>query len=362
MLYFYKSISPHPIENLHKYLHHFFTQLFAEVNPTYDRAHHIHADFQLIIDAYTEQIDNRLLAVFNAYMGLQPNEKQIVQEAYKNNNDVEGVCNKTVKPIKFTELPVATIAPLKGLYDSNGVLYSMLTSKTGYQTIKDKCENLKAHFVKFREANKYSVCSFCGMENLLTVHDNSKNEYDHYISKGDYPFCSINFNNLAPICDYCNKGGNKGQKDIPFVPKSNPQVQEELYYPYSTTFPDHEIVLKINSANTDLSNINSWTLSIDCIPAQNIKRKERWMEIYNIESRYKSKIADDSYQWKERIISKHSLRCKKKGDTFEQFKEDILDDFSEYKKWNNGIHMKTFDEFIMNDPNCESYLTGKFVL
>jgi len=66
--------------------------------------------------------------------------------------------------------------------------------------------------------------------------------------------------------------------------------------------------------------------------------------------------------WKLRIIDKYRLRCKKNGRPFAEFKEDILGDFVEYKKWNNGILMKTFDEFIMNDPNCESYLIGNFTV
>ncbi|MDB5012219.1 MAG: hypothetical protein JWQ25_421, partial [Daejeonella sp.] len=139
-------------------------------------------------------------------------------------------------------------------------------------------------------------------------------------------------------------------------------IQTELYFPYSTSFPDHEIYLRITSATTDLTDINSWTLDIECNPAQNSSKKDRWVEIYNIESRYKSKIAGDKYRMMDRIISKYSIRCKKRGVSFEDFKEDILDDFSEYKNWNNGILMKTFDEFIMSDPNCESYLTGNINL
>jgi hypothetical protein len=251
---------------------------------------------------------------------------------------------------------------LKDLYGSEGLLYKMLTSKNYYQAVKNRCGSLKGHFENFRTTNLFSICPFCGMENLLTDYDDSKNEYDHYISKGDYPFCSINFNNLVPVCDYCNKGGNKGTKDIPFLPDSNPQVQEELYFPYSSTFPDHEIVLSINSANTDLSDVNNWTLNIGCTPAPNENRKDRWIEIYNIKNRYKSKIAGDSYRWKDRIVTKHALRCKKKGVSFDDFKKDILDDFREYKNYNNGIMMKCFDEFIVNDPNCESYLTGHIAI
>jgi hypothetical protein len=362
MLYFYRPIT-HPITNMHVYMHYFFTQLFAEVSPIYDHTAYIHVDFKAIIDKYTVQLDTKLLAVFNAYMSLvSPNDKTTVQNAYSNNNNIEGICNNIVRPYKFSELPPPIVPPVRELYDSTGVLYKMLTSKAGYPSIKNRCGSLKGHFERFREANKHSICPFCGMENLLTDYDDSKNEYDHYISKGDYPFCSINFTNLVPVCDYCNKAGNKGSKDIPFSPNSNPQVQEKLYFPYSSAYPDHEISLIINAANTDLSDIDSWTLVINCTPVQNANRKERWVEIYNIENRYKSKIAKDSYKWMDRIVTKHRLRCKKKGVSFNDFREDILDDFTEYKDYNNAIMMKCFDEFIVNDPNCESYLTGHVII
>ncbi|WP_439555188.1 hypothetical protein [Dyadobacter sp.] len=338
---------------------HFFTHLFAEVSPTY--ANLIHADFQSIIDHHGV-LDEKLKAVFTAYVALAPAEKTEVQQAYNNNSSIEQICNNVIKPAKFSELPVSIQDSLKALYGSKGALYSMLTAKDDYDAIKNRCGSLKGHFEKFREQNKLSVCPFCGMENLLTDYDDAKNEYDHYLSKGDYPFCSIDFNNLTPICDYCNKSGNKGQKDIPFEPRSNPQIQAELYYPYSSAFPDHNIQLTINATDTDLSEIDTWTLSIECIPAANTRRKTRWLEIYNIESRYKAKIAGDSYQWKDRIVSKHSLRCKKNNVPFADFKDDILDDFATPLKWNNGVLMKCFDEFIMNDPNCEANLDGIIII
>jgi hypothetical protein len=356
MLYFYTQIS-HPMNNMHVYMHHFFMQLFAEASPNYNHAVFIHPDFQSIINNHGV-LNQKLELVFTAYMGLTIAEKTQVQQAYNKNNDIEQVCNNAVRPVKFSELPMEIQDCLKGLYGSKGILYQMLTAKNDYDAVKNRCGSLKGHFEQFRKENKFSVCPFCGMENLLTDYDDAKNEYDHYLSKGDYPFCSVNFNNLTPVCDYCNKAGNKGPKDIPFQPKTDPQIQDELYYPYSSAFPDHGIQLTINAANTDLKDIDNWTLSIDCIPAGNAEKKDRWLEIYNIKSRYKAKIAGDSYQWKDRIVSKHALRCKKNKTPFADFKTDILDDFAAPIKWNNGILMKCFDEFIMNDPNCEANLTG----
>jgi hypothetical protein len=151
---------------------------------------------------------------------------------------------------------------------------------------------------------------------------------------------------------FFNRSGNKVSKDIPIILKSFSSVQDELYFPYSTAYPNHEIYVSINSIITDLSDINSGTLDIDFTLPQNARKKDRGVEIYNIQSRYKAQIAKDSYKWKERIIKKRNLRCKQNGVDFQIFKIDISNNFTDYCDWNNGIQMKCFDEFVLNYPNC----------
>ena len=362
MLYFYKSISPQPIENLHNYLDFFFTRMFDDSQTVYSHAYLIHPDFQDIVNEYKTQIDDRLRAIFNAYIALpSAQEKQIIKDAYANNNNIEGICNNQIRPYKYDDLHENIRNEVKELYDSEGVLYSMLTSKTAYKPMKDKCGDLITHFNAFRTINKTSICPFCGMENLLPINDKAKNDYDHYISKGKYPFCSINFYNLVPTCGNCNKAPNKGQKDIPYNVKVNPVAREEIFYPYSN-IDNHEIILSITSSDTNLDDTNNWNLQIDCRPIINSIRKERWMEIYDIEYRYKTKIAGDNYDWKQRIVDEYYRKCTKRGDSFENFKEDILATFEDYLKINNGILRKSFDEFIMNDPNCETNLKGTLMI
>jgi len=351
MLYFYKSISPHPIENLHTYLHFFFTQLFAETSPTYDHAIHIHADFKATIDKNKVQVDDKLNAIFAAYMALQPIEKQSVKDAYANNNNVTGICNMTVVPVKYDALPIGFRTPIESLYDNlwgdNKIL--------GYTNVVAKCGTLKEHFTKFRETNDYSVCPFCGIDSLICKSDDGKDDYDHYLPKSKYPFISVNFENLLPMCHNCNSK-NKGQVDTPFVKDTT--TQRPLYYPLDNSTPNHEIKLAINATNYDLSNPASWTLNIVCEPAININKKEAWAEIFKIEKRYKSIIADESKVWKGWIFEKHRKLCKKNGVAYPVFHEDAVDDFNDCFNINKGVLMDTFYKFVLNDPNCESYLTG----
>lgn len=278
MLYFYKPISPHPIENLHNYLDYFFTRLFAEVHPAYDHAHYIHPDFQEIINEYKVQLDDRMKATLIAYMSLNANEKAIVREAYNQNNNIQGVCDVTVRPVKYDGLSSKIREIIKKLYDNlwgdNKIL--------GYKKVEDKCGTVKQHFDLFRKTNVYSVCPFCGMESLQCEHDDGRDDYDHFLPKAQYPFISVNFLNLFPMCHRCNSK-SKGINDTPFLP--NTITQRPLYYPYDTTIPDHNITLTINSSDTDLSDPATWTLEIDCTPIANRAKKDSWIQIFNIETR-----------------------------------------------------------------------------
>lgn len=353
MLYFYQPISPHPIENLHTYLDYFFTRLFAEVHPTYDHAYYIRLDFQGIIDKNKVQLDDRLSAVFNSYMGLQPHEKARVQEAYDNNNNIEGVCNMTVRPIKYAGLPIGIKQQIEDLYDY------LWDGALKLAAVKTNCGTVKQHSDKLRKINESSVCPFCGMESLLNEYDDGRDDYDHYLPKAQYPFISVNFLNLFPMCHRCNSK-SKGTNDTPFVPQTT--TQRPIYYPYDATITDHSITLTFTSANTDLSDPATWTLEVDCTPTANRAKKDSWMQIFNIETRYKAKIAKDSYKWKERIRRKYKLRNTQADFSFVLFKSDILDDYEEYKTIDNGILMKYFDAFIVNDPHFEANLTGIVVI
>lgn len=355
MIYFYQSISPQPIENLHACLHHFYTQLLVPVPPAYTRAIFIHANFVAAATANKNNLESKLITIHLVYSALTPAEKLVVQSAYANNNNILGICNRTVDPIKYSQLPNAIQQPVRSLYDS---IWTMLSHKDAYVEIKNLCGTLKTHFETFRQTNLKSVCPFCGMGSLLHAEDKMKNAYDHYIPKSEYPFCSVNFQNLFPICDTCNKNGNKGFKDIPYFPAPNNTVREVLYFPYNNATEGHKIKLKISSSSFNLSNKNSWTLDIDCDPTANRSRKDRWIEIYNIEDRYKSKIASDSYSWMDDILKEFKTKSKRAHFVMADFKSDILNRYEDVFMKNNWIIEKCFHEFYLNDPNFDSSITS----
>jgi hypothetical protein len=355
MLYFYKPTPAHQIENLHKYLDYFFVRLFGEVSLTYQHNIHIHPDFLECINEYTVQLDDKLRAIFDAYKLLKKRDKNKVKSAYQKNNDIAAVCKKSVAPIKYGELPLTIRTPIESLYDNlwgdNKIL--------GYSKVVEKCGTLKQHFTNFRELNEFCVCPFCGLESLICKSDDGKDDYDHYLPKSKYPFISVNFNNLLPMCHKCNSK-SKGQDDTPY--SKNPIRQRTLYFPLDDNTPNHEIKINIDSQDYDLSNPITWKLNFLCKPSYNINKSQSWQEVFKVEKRYKSILADESHIWKGWIIEKHRKMCKKNKIDYSIFQEVTIDDFSDIFNMDKGILIDSFYKFVLNDPNCESYLTGNVIV
>lgn len=349
MIYFYKTLSPHKIENLQKYLEYFFAKLFTDSFPTYTHADFIHANFQPVIDANTVQVDDKLKAIHKAYMKLKAPKRTIVKNAFKNNSNTEGICAGTVKPYKYIDLPNGIRSPLKSFYDE------LWASILAYARVVDKCGSLKEHFNQFRKKNRNSVCPFCGVDGLLNEYDDLKNAYDHYIPQKKYPFCSVLFKNLSPICDTCNRSGNKGSKDIPFKPKT--KVQRPLYFPYATV-ANHKIKLSITSTSTDLKKLSNWTLNIDCVPATNTNKKEAWNEIFNIEKRYKAIIAKGSSHWANQIVKELHMQSKQTGFNLNNYITNKIFSYSDLENQKEAIVQKCFHEFYLNHPGFKKSIKG----
>ena len=135
--------------------------------------------------------------------------------------------------------------------------------------------------------------------------------------------------------------------------------QRPVFYPYADVSNNHEIVLSIKAESTDLRYPEKWELIIGCRPARNDRQKKAWIEIFNIESRYKARISKDNYKWKDRIITRYHNQVVNEKRDFNLFKNDILSDFSEYNDFECGILLKCFNEFLANDVNFEKNLKGE---
>ena len=113
--------------------------------------------------------------------------------------------------------------------------------------------------------------------------------------KGKYPFNSINFNNLAPACHECNST-YKLSKDPLFDPKDPLLAQtggrRKSFYPFKTQ--PHDINIKITLNSPYWTNITPEDINLTTGPEAIREEIDTWMDVYEIEKRYKAKCCGEN--------------------------------------------------------------------
>ncbi|MFZ5988385.1 MAG: hypothetical protein ACOYWZ_14840 [Bacillota bacterium] len=287
MLYTYKYTENHVIESLHQYIEFFFKTMFKEEELTFTD-NLIHQDFKCIVDA-CDKLSALLKDVFEAFKKLDKPSRDYIIEGFKNNNLIEKLCCGDVEPIHYKDIqdPLKTYLEELFTYLYNGVL-----STSAY--ISNHCD-MKEHFKASRELNKkYKYCPFCGLYRLNSKYDIKRDDYDHYLPKTKYPFNSVNFRNLVPICGECNTGYKKA-KDLLFK-DDDKSKRRKAFYPYDNLMDT--IIFKLSIVSQGKLPIIDDELKIDITGSLNRNEEiESWNDVFEIKKRYAAEIKDKIQEW-----------------------------------------------------------------
>ena len=82
--------------------------------------------------------------------------------------------------------------------------------------------------------NGEGKCPYCGIADIKGQHHRLKDAYDHYLPKSIYPFNSVNFKNLAPMCHECNSSYKLAKEP---APQNSPWTwtnEGKAFYSYAT--------------------------------------------------------------------------------------------------------------------------------
>ncbi|MEO0584230.1 MAG: hypothetical protein AAF135_18595 [Bacteroidota bacterium] len=242
--------------------------------------------------------------IYAEFLKLEENEINYLKEGYRNNNNIEGLCtDKTIQPLQYKDIEAKNIALAKLLKDFYGSLYG--SSSPFNLVIFDDLKNklIPDHYFKFMEANKREVCPFCGLLHLKANNHGCREAYDHYLPKAKYPFNSVNFKNLAPMCNECNSSYKKAK--VP-IEKRNPLEDEEVrklaFYPYAEDSPNVEFQVQIHTA--DINSLVPDDITIEITSAGYDEQIESWKRVFGLEERYKASMCspDDGKAWVNSIL------------------------------------------------------------
>ncbi|MGB1017778.1 MAG: hypothetical protein ACPGVH_01805 [Chitinophagales bacterium] len=364
MLYSYQYIGPHHIEKFQTYLDFLFFEVWLPATGRFNTSKlDINPEFKDIYtrleiqDSDTGNIfTNKIAQIYEAFAIIDDSEfKEAIKQFYIANNNIEQLCNdKTIIPITYKELEEKQ-PDLNALLKS---FYSKLYGSTSPFNLKIFGELSKELMGKydfnFMELNTKGICPFCGILPLKDNNASYREAYDHYLPKGLYPFNSINFKNLAPMCHECNSTyklskvpiDEKDGKNINPIQKTS--SRKLAFYPYATDNPeieDYTFEIKINT--NDILNIKPEDIELTINVEDNDEKVETWKRVFGIDERYKALLCKEleGKAWFTKVYDEYeNAQCLSEIENAEKYYDYILRDAKKILLSSNGFLKSVFLE------------------
>lgn len=297
----------HDIDKLQGYLDFLFFEVwlkaegdfnFDELKPNKE-LHDICIKLELQDTEWGNFFNARIALIYDEFSKLDDIYKMQIKQSYISNNNIEALCcDKDIIPITYNDIKVTHPTLEKALKDFYSKLYGT-NSPFNLEIFGFLSKKLLSDYDRnFMEVNDKEICPFCGINHLKGNNHSYKEAYDHFIPKGVYPFNTINFKNLAPMCHECNSTYKLTKKPIYNNDSNNidPLQRERLrsyaFYPYSATKPEIRFKIEINSNNID--KLKKEEITLEITSDGNEEQVESWKRIFGLNERYKALLCGPS--------------------------------------------------------------------
>jgi len=268
--------------------------------------------------------------IYEICKGLTDDERAAIREAFFVNNDVESMCDGAFSPIELNTLHLVVTQRMKPLL----VRF--------YNELINSKEKLDYYNKLIENSGNYKFCPCCGLTPVESAESHYREDNDHYLPKADYPFASVNFGNLPPLCSKCNKKC-KSTKN----PFENGRVSFYAFKPLENEF---EISIDINdSDSTDYLALNEQEIVIDFNNDTN--KVDTWNWLFEINTRYNEEVRQFS-KTELRILANRLRKNeeRRQGMTYEEILKDAIEDY-DIDKYDDRKFLKApFLREMLNKP------------
>ncbi|KAF2518830.1 HNH endonuclease [Flavobacterium salilacus subsp. salilacus] len=216
-------------------------------------------------------LKNEVERIYKIFQVIPIEDRALIKKAFEKNNDIERLCNGEI-PIYLNELNDVISNDIKPLFKW---CYEVLLNKE--KVVGDKMDYYKA-LIKH---NNFHVCPCCGLIDIESFESKYREAFDHYLPKSKYPFASVNFRNLVPLCYKCNSDRKKARDPI--------ENERVVFYPFSQEDHSIEICSEFLLSNNDETlETELEDFKIDFIG--NSDKIDTWKWLFDIEERYGSQM------------------------------------------------------------------------
>lgn len=216
---------------------------------------------------------------------------KILRKAVLENNRIEELCNGDSSPVRYNYL--------SSVFTQDFEKDMLENIKTFCSNLYKKCLSLAPIYKLFGNIKEYhdmvvqndDRCHFCGNISLVTMYEPMRNAFDHYLAKQTYPFVSVNFKNLVPVCYDCNSLYKKS-KDV--LMKGEKRVK--AFYPYTNQSYSILVTIKFKKGKVFSENLNPSDFDLKCTCKGYQEQVDNWMRVYGIKKRFKAKCCTPTFK------------------------------------------------------------------
>ena len=310
MLFNYRYVH-HSIEEFQVYLDHLVKEVWCKANGPF-ALDLLHPGLQAIVEAIAndesitkDHLDGPIRQIYEIFRNqLSPDQRQQVSAWYDHNNDIEALCSCTPgkDPATYVDIRAINSDLATALKD---FCKSLFTDVIHLRAVASRIGDVDSHYEAFVTENKEGKCPYCGYGDIKGLHHTRREAYDHYLPKGVYPFNSVNFRNLAPMCNECNSA-YKLKKDptrnVDPIRRNGGGARRKAFYSFAVAASG--ITVNMILRTKDVTNLRPDDIDLQINAVGRDEEVEAWKDVFGIEERYKAKLCghNEGKAWLVQII------------------------------------------------------------
>lgn len=285
-------------------LDHLFLEVWCKAEPNVEfDVPMLHADLQDIMNEiyYDAEVPvgtyfyEPIEKVYKIFQSIDMAAKAAIALSYKNNNLIQDLCVNEQRCIPVTYQQLEVYHP--DLPETLKNFYKNLYENTlDLEAVSGRIGAIRDHYDEFVKNNDEGKCPYCGINSLKGVYNTKREAYDHYLPKSKYPFNSVNFYNLAPMCHECNSSYKAAKDPLTARPKVDPITnnsgRRKAFYSYDDALSSFEI--KVGLSSLDISHLKPDDITLTFVSTDAQEEIDTWLDVFGIEERYKDHILNKS--------------------------------------------------------------------
>lgn len=302
MLFSYTYVS-HPLERLHGWIEHLVTIVWCRNGGAYSGT--LLCQELQDIAAKVDPIETTKRSIFDdirdldaLIQGLDQSKRDELAMMFRDSTAVDDLCHGTAgkQPYRLADLEVWDLKSAKKL---KGFFYDLFDKHIVSGPIKQQLGTLKNHVDSFCQKNIEGICPFCGLEEIRDENYKTREPYDHYLPRCKYPFNSVNFRNLAPMCHTCNSS-YKTKKD----PISRTHgTRQKAFAPYDAVEALPAMTVAFDPGI--IQNLKPEDITLKIESNKHPEEFGTWEWLFGIQERYKGKLCKKrgAYAWLNTVLN-----------------------------------------------------------